>query len=105
MFVGDAFDRLLDDVIAILVLHAFHYVIVEFPDEAYLLINKHMLESLDGSVSARKKKKKRKPKAEDIPFEQRDIHTSPTTEATHGLSSCSPISSSASDRHVRKIFG
>jgi hypothetical protein len=43
----DTFNSFLDDVITILVLHAFHDVIVEFLDKAYLLINKHMLESLN----------------------------------------------------------
>ena len=47
MFMCDAFDGLLDDVIAILVLDAFHHEIVELFDKAYLLINEHMLESLD----------------------------------------------------------
>lgn len=43
----DAFEYLLDDVVAVLVFDELQYLVLEFAGEGGLLIDKYMLESLD----------------------------------------------------------
>ena len=55
---GDSLDRLLDDVVAVLVFDAFQNLALDFLDEERLLVDEDVLKSLDGSVQMKSRRVK-----------------------------------------------